>query len=347
MPKAGPSTESGVLSWNPTGQWSASLLIYAWKAPRPKDFLNLSPDHIEEKKQYDARDKAADTDVGAEEWTEFDGNPTQWGGIDRMMKAVARAMVKRAKRAFWDGQAWGDYESDERCAYRDPVAPRIQFHDGPGASHDNSKVTALSNNLRLIAFGAVQRRLREEIWLEPHEEPPGFALPMPDDYYDLGPPMRPALVSESPARELMPMGEYQEGRVGAFQRLAQIEALSEFHGVEFDMSKKSNTIWQRLGASDAHQIIHTIQMTSNKLQTPADPAGDPVEETIGFDQFGPGEPDFATSEEDEGEWAMGEKEREKEKEKEREKEKKKEKPKPKKKKKMVRLTRKKYAKYKW
>ena len=134
--------------------------IYDWQYPQPKSFTDLPESRKAWKRKIDEKEKAADIDDGADDWDNFDGD------IDKY--CVASAFLKRAKRAFWAGKTWEDFEEQERNINSEgdgnsTIAPEEQ----------------LSNKFRLQVFDALKRRLCEEIWLEPYRDPPGLVrLPL-------------------------------------------------------------------------------------------------------------------------------------------------------------------------
>lgn len=127
--------------------------------PRPTDFLNLSESRKAWKRRVDEQERAADFDDGSDDWYDFAGDREMYSqdsrGISKMGYCIANAFVHRAKRAFWAGKAWQEFEFAERMvdseaqarAERDPNKRRILLED------------ALDNKLRLDVFDAIKQRL--------------------------------------------------------------------------------------------------------------------------------------------------------------------------------------------
>jgi hypothetical protein len=101
----------------------------------------------------DTREKAADVDDGSDDWYEF--------GDETNRRVIGRALVNRAKRAFWDGKSWDDFAEDERDTYSEAIAIK-------------KSPIVLSNEIRMEVFYALKQRLCEEIWLETYRDPPGL-----------------------------------------------------------------------------------------------------------------------------------------------------------------------------
>lgn len=135
--------------------------IYHWEIPRPRDFLNLSESRKAWKRRTDEQEKATDIDDGSDDWEEY--------ADDRDKHCVGRTFVNRAKRAFWRGKTWEEFEDQERR-----IDSEARTASGPATPYQ------LDNAFRLEVFDSLKRRLCEEIWLEPYKDPPGLVrLPIP------------------------------------------------------------------------------------------------------------------------------------------------------------------------
>ncbi|KAK3706614.1 hypothetical protein LTR37_012623 [Vermiconidia calcicola] len=148
-----PITRSGHVNNRPQ-----KLLIYNWERPRPTNFLNLPDDRKAWKRKADEQERAQDVDDGADDWHQLSND------IDAY--SIASAFVKRAKRAFWAGKIWEEFEHQERRSYSETKAKS----DQPGEH------LALDNNRRMEVFHKVKRRLCQEIWLEPYRDPAGLVI---------------------------------------------------------------------------------------------------------------------------------------------------------------------------
>lgn len=123
------------------------FVIYLWPAPRPKDFLDLAPYHRTWKARTDRRQKGEAIDDGQDDWDAFDN------GLDN--RVIASCFMKRAKRAFWAGKCWEEFEKAERSISSVTL-------DAQGEEDQFS----LDNGRRMAIFEVIKIRLCEEIWLE-------------------------------------------------------------------------------------------------------------------------------------------------------------------------------------
>ena len=121
--------------------------IYFWKTPRPTDFLNLPDARKRWKADMDKAERQKDIDDGADDWDGFDNNLPNRG--------IASCFLKRARRAFWAGKGWEEFEMKERN-----LRPQTLTKNGV-ADPD-----ALDNARRMEIFEAIKERLCEEIWLK-------------------------------------------------------------------------------------------------------------------------------------------------------------------------------------
>ena len=169
----------------PVFEWPR-FCIYMWQPPRPKDFLNLPESRKACKRRTDDQEKSRDIDDGSDDWYEFSGIREDYNRLNdasigefRMEHVIAGTFVKRAKRAFWAGKNWEEFEFQERTtnteaqarAERDPKRRKLLME------------CMLDNSLRLAIFDRLKKRLCEEIWLEEYHEAPGlvrFKMPKKD-----------------------------------------------------------------------------------------------------------------------------------------------------------------------
>lgn len=84
--------------------------IYAWPCPSPKSFVALKPHERRWKADLDAADKSQDVDDGLEEWEYFAVSFVPGGDNKEFFSAVGSVFIKRAKRAFWAGKSWAQFE---------------------------------------------------------------------------------------------------------------------------------------------------------------------------------------------------------------------------------------------
>lgn len=129
--------------------------IYFWRTPQPKDFTNLDSLQRNWKARQDTKQKQSDVDNGQDDWFSFDND------IDN--RGIASIFTSRAKRAFWTGKSWQEFEETERS-----IILATFDKDGKRIADPN----ALENNRRMEIFEAIKIRLCEEIWLEGYVEPP-------------------------------------------------------------------------------------------------------------------------------------------------------------------------------
>ncbi|KAK3721958.1 hypothetical protein LTR37_002774 [Vermiconidia calcicola] len=154
-----PSTRSGHVNSRRKEPFSAEkLLIYNWERPHPTNFLDLPDARKAWKRKADEQERAQDVDDGADDWHQLSND------IDAY--SIASAFVKRAKRAFWAGRIWEEFEHQERRSYSEKKATS----DQPGEHLE------LDNNRRMEIFDKVKRRLCQEIWLEPYRDPAGLVI---------------------------------------------------------------------------------------------------------------------------------------------------------------------------
>lgn len=121
--------------------------IYFWKVPRPTDFLDLPDSRKRWKADVDRAERQKDIDDDADDWDGFDNNISNRG--------IASCFMKRAKRAFWAGKIWKDFEIQERSLSSQTL------RRGGAADPD-----VLENARRMEIFEAMKERLCEEIWLQ-------------------------------------------------------------------------------------------------------------------------------------------------------------------------------------
>ncbi|KAK5175663.1 uncharacterized protein LTR77_000802 [Saxophila tyrrhenica] len=136
------------------------FMIYAWQVPVPKDFTNLSESRKAWKESKDEEEGELWFDDGSDDWYEHSD--------DGEIRPMARTFVNRAKVAFRRGMSWAEYVIEEKNAYNESIA-RARF---PVAS----MAIVLDGHLRLEVFHALKKRLREEIWLEPHRDTPAVLM---------------------------------------------------------------------------------------------------------------------------------------------------------------------------
>lgn len=148
-PKPRPAAKSSTASTGADdhGLGRDKFFIYSWQYPPPKDFLKLSDACKRWKEAVDLKEKRDDIDDGADDWCDFDDELPD--------RAIASCFVKRAKRAFWAGRTWSQFEDEERNL-------NTQAPDADGKVDPE----ALDNERRMEIFGVIKRRLCEEIWLE-------------------------------------------------------------------------------------------------------------------------------------------------------------------------------------
>lgn len=72
-------------------------------------------------------------------------------------RIIANVYMHRAKRAFWSGKSWREFEAEESLL----------------------KAQNRVNEVRLAVFGVLKHRLCEEIWLEPYRPPLAVVLSLP------------------------------------------------------------------------------------------------------------------------------------------------------------------------
>ena len=121
--------------------------IYVWEYPPPKSFLNLPDSRRRWKARIDSHEKQKDIDDGADDWAACDNSLSNRG--------IASCFMTRAKRAFWAGKSWKEFENQERSLSSEAVI---------AAGRSDPK--ALDNDRRMEIFAAIKVRLCEEIWLE-------------------------------------------------------------------------------------------------------------------------------------------------------------------------------------
>ena len=98
--------------------------------------------------------RAHDVDVGQDDWNDFENF------LDN--RGIAGAFMHRAKRAFWAGKAWKEFEREERSIV--PVTLNWK-----GEQIDDPYV--LDNGRRMEIFEAIKVRLCEETWDEDYPDP--------------------------------------------------------------------------------------------------------------------------------------------------------------------------------
>ncbi|KAF7189048.1 hypothetical protein HII31_09470 [Pseudocercospora fuligena] len=142
---------------------AATLVIYTWPPPHPpRSFLNLSESNRRWKNRKDEAEQMTDFDDGADDWEGYDGDADLYGGPEGLVSAIASTFVKRAKRAFWKGHSWADFEAAELS---------FDLKEAVEATDDElerrfREFEPLSNDLRLGVFDQIKERLCNEIWLE-------------------------------------------------------------------------------------------------------------------------------------------------------------------------------------
>lgn len=159
------------------------FMIYNWQVPRPKSFVDLSDSRKAWKGKVDQQEKARDIDDGSDDWYEFCGDRKLFkdhrGDRFAMEYCIANTFVHHAKRAFWAGKSWQEFEVQERT-----INSEAQARAEPGAAKRAILLEyALDNNLRLAVFNALKHRLCEEIWLEAYKLSPAvlrLSLPRAD-----------------------------------------------------------------------------------------------------------------------------------------------------------------------
>ena len=155
--------------------------LYKWQVPRPTDFLDLSGSIRAWKRRVDEQEKARDIDDGSDDWDEFSGDPGTYNhphghGTSAMEYCIANTFVHRAKRAFWAGKKWEEFEFQERSVDSEAKAKT----ESDPERRQIALTLALDNELRLAVFDVLKYRLCEEIWLEAYREPAGFVdIPVP------------------------------------------------------------------------------------------------------------------------------------------------------------------------
>lgn len=200
-----------------------SFTIYRWDGGVQPNSLALSDSRKAEKARMDKREMDNDIDDGSDDWEEFSGVPEHQysfaGSITRpsgfqMEYAVANNFMIRAKRAFWKGVSWEDFEFDERT--KQDSQAHVRAEPNPGKRQKLFEI-ALDNELRLAIFDRVKKRLCEEIWLEKYSEPPGLAkLPLPFGKRDSKAPTPDERAVRTEGTQVMPkrgeLGEDKPGR---------------------------------------------------------------------------------------------------------------------------------------
>ncbi|KXT14439.1 hypothetical protein AC579_8372 [Pseudocercospora musae] len=142
---------------------AATLVIYTWPPPNPpRSFLNLSESNRRWKNRKDEEERMTDFDDGADDWEGYDGDANLYDGPEGLVSAIASTFVKRAKRAFWKGHSWADFEAAELG---------FDLKEAVEATDDElerrfREFEPLSNDLRLDVFDQIKERLCNEIWLE-------------------------------------------------------------------------------------------------------------------------------------------------------------------------------------
>ncbi|KXT06637.1 hypothetical protein AC578_8490 [Pseudocercospora eumusae] len=148
---------------------AATLVIYTWPPPHPpRSFLNLSESNRRWKNRKDEEERMTDFDDGADDWEGYDGDANLYDGPEGLVSAIASTFVKRAKRAFWKGHSWADFEAAELG---------FDLKEAVEATDDELErrfraFEPLSNDLRLDVFDQIKERLCNEIWLEEYTPSP-------------------------------------------------------------------------------------------------------------------------------------------------------------------------------
>ncbi|KAF2479601.1 hypothetical protein BDY17DRAFT_327554 [Neohortaea acidophila] len=146
-----------------------TLRIYPWQPPYPTRFTALSDDRKNEKYKMDDAGKWEDINDGADEWSEFCGDRSCYPANDHrggsaMEYCIASTFVHRAKRAYWSGKSWEEFEFDERTIDSEEQART----EADGDKRAVCLATALDNRLRIAVFEGLKGRLCSEIWLKEH-----------------------------------------------------------------------------------------------------------------------------------------------------------------------------------
>ena len=127
-----------------------TMRIYFWPYPYPTSFVQLTDHFRRWKDNKDAEEKAEDFDDGADDWDAFAGPFDLEGDNKDIFRWAASVFVKQAKRAFWAGKTWEEYESEQLQAKTDEVE--------------------LPNKVRLAIYHGLKIRLCEEIWSQQYPE---------------------------------------------------------------------------------------------------------------------------------------------------------------------------------
>ena len=249
--------------------------IYFWKTPRPKDFLNLPDSRKRWKADVDRAERQKDIDDGADDWDGFDNNISNRG--------IASCFMKRAKRAFWAGKSWEDFEIQETSLSSQTL--------GRGGVADPD---ALDNARRMEIFDAMKERLCEEIWLQPYLGD----LPSKNSK----PPKATAARSNAVTEKLEPIKEDRADGIVAWSRSREGAAEPWYKGETINPSGLENTMQYYRAQSMAEQAQ---SWQRSRQQQPAMPPignmsiGNPAGRvtTRGVARW---PPDFPTSDESKG-----------------------------------------------
>lgn len=146
-----------------------TLRIYPWQPPYPTRFTALTDDRKNEKRKLDEAGRREDINDGADEWSEFCGDRSCYLANDHrggfaMEYCIASTFVHRAKRAYWSGKSWEEFEFDERTIDSEQQARTETNVDKRAVL----LATALDNRLRIAVFEVLKGRLCAEIWLREH-----------------------------------------------------------------------------------------------------------------------------------------------------------------------------------
>lgn len=143
------------------------LRIYNWPYPHPTNFPNISQSQRDWKEKADATEAAADIDDGINDWHGLSGRRESYTLVS-MEYSIASSWVKHAKRAFWTGKSWRQFETEQRAIDSEAMAKGI-----PDPEKRKVELSwALSNKFRLGIFELLKVRLCREIWLEEYVELP-------------------------------------------------------------------------------------------------------------------------------------------------------------------------------
>lgn len=242
-----------------------NFAIYFWKVPRPTDFLNLPDSRKRCKADVDRAERQKDIDDGSNDWDGFDN--------DLPDRGIASCFTKRAKRSFWAGKTWMEFETQERSL-------NLQTLDGGRVA----ETYTLDNARRMNIFEALKERLCEEIWLQPYVGVPSRNNSKPA--------MAPNARSKNVLENLEPSKQDRADGIDAWSRTregvaepwyavetvnpAGLEHMMQYYRAESMAQRSHSSQRSRLQQRIVPQIEYTSVRNSARANNAAEDAGRPA-----------------------------------------------------------------------